>query len=146
MRAIRLVHPRFDTPPGTLDPASTDRLPRTLISEHVERLAVCAAVGAGLWTYGLLMDTIVRPATVGAAIPTVTVVVAIAAIAVSLIMFVYVRFAPHAAERKADAGLVYLVLNAAAVALINAATGFAAQSGGRGLSWNTVVNRTYTNM
>jgi serine/threonine-protein kinase len=122
---------------GTAPPA----LPHTLVSEHVDRLAVCAAIGAGLWAYGLVMDTIVRPLTVGAAIPAPSVTVEIVAIAASLMMFVYVRFASHAPERKADAGLVYVVLNAAAVAFINATTGFAAQLGGSavGLSWNTVV-------
>ena len=40
-------------------------LPDALVSEQVQRLAVCTAVGAGLWTYGLVMDTIVRPLTVG---------------------------------------------------------------------------------
>jgi len=68
-----------------------------------------------------------------------SIVVEILAIVVSVIMFVYVRYAPHAADRKADAGLFYFVLNAVAVAVINATTGLAELIGGRGLSWNTVV-------
>ena len=37
--------------------------PTSLLSEQVRRLAICAAVGAGLWTYGLVMDALVRPLT-----------------------------------------------------------------------------------
>src|SRR5262245_54987637 len=116
-------------------------LPYTLVSEQVNRLAVAAIIGSGLWTYGLVMDTIVRPLTVGRAIPAPSVAFEMAAITLSLLMFVYVRFAPHAAERKSDAGLAYIVLNGAAVAIINATTGFAAQHGRSsvGLSWNAVV-------
>jgi eukaryotic-like serine/threonine-protein kinase len=141
MPTHKRIAPRFDTPAPEAATRTSDQLPQTLVSEHVSRLAVSAVIGAGLWTYGLVMDTIVRPLTVAAAIPAPSVVVAILSIAVSLLMFFYVRFASHAAERKADAGLVYVVLNAAAVAFINATTGFAAQNGGAavGVSWNTVV-------
>jgi eukaryotic-like serine/threonine-protein kinase len=142
MPTTKFVAPRFDTPaPDGAVGTATSALPRTLVSEHVNRLAVCAVIGAGLWTYGLVMDTVVRPLTVGVAIPIPSVAVAVAAIAASLVLFFYVRFASHGPERKADAGLGYVVLNAAAVAFVNATTGFAAQNGGSavGLSWNTVV-------
>ena len=92
-----------------------------------------------MWTYGLLMDSTIRPLWVGAAVPSSSILVEILAIVVSLIMFAYVRYAAHAPERKADAGLVYFVLNAVGVALINMQTGLADTVGGRGLSWNTVV-------
>src|SRR5262249_43285944 len=137
----RLVAPRFDTPKPDAGARTQQLLPQTLVSEHVNRLAVCAVIGAGLWTYGLTMDTIVRPLTVGLASPAPSVAVEITSIVLSLAMFMYVRFASHAAERKADAGLLYIVLNAAAVSIINATTGFAAQHGHSSvaLSWNTVV-------
>src|SRR5262252_489169 len=141
MPTTRFVAPRFETPAPAAGARTTPPLPHTLVSEHVNRLAVCAVIGAGLWTYGLTMDTIVRPLTVGLAIPVPSVAVEIASIALSLLMFCYVRFAAHAAEQKADAGLAYIVLNAAAVSIINATTGFAAQHGSSSvaLSWNTVV-------
>src|SRR5881628_2276461 len=140
MPTPKLIAPRFDTPaPETSAPDASHGLPDALVSEHIRRLAVCAAVGAGLWTYGLVMDAIVRPITVAVFIPRSILVVETVAIAVSLIMFVYVRYAPDAHARKTDAGLLYVVLNAAAVALLNTLTGLAAVSSGRGLSWNTVV-------
>src|SRR5262249_16792794 len=109
MPTPKLVAPRLDTPaPGTAARTASEQLPRTLVSEHVNRLGVCCAIGAGLWTYGLVMDTVVRPLTVGARIPTPSVSVELVAIVASLLMFFYVRFASHAPERKADAGLVYI--------------------------------------
>ena len=140
MATPKLLAPRLDTPPpDTSDSGESQRLPDALVSEHIRRLAVCAAVGAGLWTYGLAMDAIVRPITVAVSIPRPVLVVETVAIAVSLIMFAYARYAPDAHARKTDAGLLYVVLNAAAVALLNTLTGLAAVSSGRGLSWNTVV-------
>src|SRR5262249_53857149 len=72
-------------------------------------------------------------------VPVPSVVVEAVAIAASLLLLFYVRYTSDDAVRKTDAGLWYVVLNAAAVALINATTGLAERSGGRGLSWNTVV-------
>ena len=44
----------------------TGRLPDDLLTEQVQRLAVFSAVGAGLWAFGLVMDTPAsRPRTVG---------------------------------------------------------------------------------
>jgi eukaryotic-like serine/threonine-protein kinase len=140
MAMSKLVAQRLDTSTADASQSTTShKLPAALVSEQIRRLAVCAAVGAGLWTYGLLMDTLVRPNTIAISIPASYVLVEVLAIAASLIMFVYVRYAPHAHDRKTDAGLFYVVLNAAAVALLNAWTGAVAASGGRGLSWNTVV-------
>src|SRR5262249_42600791 len=136
----KLVQPRLDTPPPTAPGHDTPHaLPHTLVSEHVERLAVAAAIGAGLWAYGVVMDTVVRPMTMHTAVPVPSVVVEAVAIAASLLLLFYVRYTSDDAVRKTDAGLWYVVLNAAAVALINATTGLAERSGGRGLSWNTVV-------
>ena len=58
-------------------------MPDALLSEQVQRLAVCTAVGAGLWTYGLVMDAHRPPgARVGADGRLRDVVIEIAAIAI----------------------------------------------------------------
>src|SRR6476659_4833079 len=108
MAKTKLVARRLDTPLPDTSPHTTG-LPDALASEHVRRLAVCAAVGAGLWTSGLVMDTIVRPMTLGIAVPGGANVIEILAIAASLLMFGYARYAPDTHERKTDAGLVYVV-------------------------------------
>src|SRR5262249_60366048 len=113
MAKTTIIAPNLETPaPGTRDATGSGRLPDTLVFEQLHRLAVCAAIGAGLWTYGLVMDTIVRPLTVGARIPTPSVSVELVAIVASLLMFFYVRCASHAPERKAEPGLGSDVRNA----------------------------------
>src|SRR4029453_4166900 len=140
MTKHKLVEPRLDTPsPDASSATGSFGLPAALVSEHVQRLAVCAAIGAGLWTYGLVMDTIIRPLTLSIRIPQSNVILDIVAIVTSLAMFASVRFSSHSHERKADAGLVYFVLNAAAVGLLNTWIGLAAITNGIGVSWNTVV-------
>ena len=114
------------------------RRPDDVLAEQVRRLAVCTAVGAGLWTYGLVMDTIVRPLTVGVVVPRTTVTIEIAAIAASGLMFLYVRYARHVPGVKTDAALLYLVANAIGVALLNSWTKVPAIDAVH-LSWNTVV-------
>ena len=68
-RDSRLIEPRVRTESNGAREQSSSRLPDAVVSEQVQRLAVCTAVGAGLWTYGLVMDTIVRPLTVGVIVP-----------------------------------------------------------------------------
>ena len=139
-KSTQLIEPRVRTDvTGTRERTASSRLPDALVSEQVQRLAVCTAVGAGLWTYGLAMDTIVRPLTVGVLVPRTNVVIEILAIAVSALMFLYVRYAPHPANTKTDAGLLYFVLNAVGVALLNNWALTAGHEAVGRLSWNTIV-------
>src|SRR2546426_9473575 len=135
----KLIAPRTQTPaPGAREQTGAGRLPDELLSEQVRRLAVFAAVGAGLWTYGLLMDTIVNPLTVGSVVPGIHVVIEILAIAMSAALFFYVPYRGHSPQTKSDAGLVYFVLNAMAVAVLNTWARMPANDSMH-LSWNTVV-------
>ena len=138
MAAPMMIERRLKTPPPAASGESL-RLPDGIISEHVRRLAVCAAVGAGLWTYGIAMDAIVRPFFVHVPLSVASIVLEVVGVAVSLIMFWYARCVQPSQQRKIDAGLIYFVLNAAFIAAINVHTGLAAVNGSRGLSWNTVV-------
>jgi hypothetical protein len=115
------------------------RMPESMLSEYTQRLAVSAGVGAGLWLFGLVMDTMVRPATVTHGIPRATVLIEAVSLFIAALMFLYVRFAPHCAQRKSDVGLVYFVLNAAAVALLNNWAKTPALEYMGQLSWNTVT-------
>ena len=100
----RTMEPHISTATRSVrtQPAS-DALPDALLSEQVQRLAVCTAVGAGLWSYGLAMDTIVRPLNV-IPVPRENVIVEIAAIAISVLMFLYVRYGRHASRTKTEIG------------------------------------------
>ena len=44
---------------------TTGGLPDDLLDEHLRRLRLCAGVAMGLWAFGLVMDGLVRPRTVG---------------------------------------------------------------------------------
>jgi eukaryotic-like serine/threonine-protein kinase len=138
---MKFLEPRLRTPPpGAREQTGGGRLPDTLLSEQVQRLAVCSAVGAGLWMYGMVMDTVLRPMTMGLAIPPANVAIEIAATVISAVMFLYARYSRHTAQTKADAGLIFFVLNALCVALYNtwARTVTTVDPVGQ-LSWNTIV-------
>lgn len=138
----KIIEPRLKTPAtGVLAPPTSETCgtPQTLISGQVRRLAVASAVGAGLWTYGLAMDALIRPLTASTPVPVNNVAIEIAAIALSGLMFLYVRFAPGEAQTKSDAGLVYFALNAAIVALLNITSRPLTYEAMSQLSWNIVV-------
>ena len=66
---MKLIAPRVPTQaPNRPDTGRvTGRLPDDLLSEQIERLAVFSAVIAGLWGFGLVMDTLVVPLLLGLA-------------------------------------------------------------------------------
>jgi hypothetical protein len=65
-------------------------------------------------------------------------VVAIVGIAISVALFLYVSFKGHSPETKSDAGLVYFVLNAMAIAVLINWTQVPANDA-LYLSWNTIA-------
>jgi serine/threonine-protein kinase len=136
----KFIEPRVKTPaPGVRPRTETSRLPDDLLSEHVQRLAICSAVGAGLWLFGLVMDGLVRPNTVTSAVQSVTIGIEVVAIAISTLMGAYVRRSTHSPERKTDVFLLYMVMNAVGVALLNTWAHAPASQFVNGVSWNTIV-------
>lgn len=114
-------------------------MPATLVADQVTRLAIAAAVGAGLWTFGLIMDGVVRPHTVGVEAPAAILWTEAAAIVMTLSMLAYVRVSSHCPQAKADVGLLFFVANAAAVALLNSWARSPIIDSVRHVSWNVVV-------
>src|SRR5262245_36633037 len=82
------------------------RLPDDLMSDQVNRLAVFAGVGAGLWAFSLIMNTLVIPATIteGPMAPRAALVLELIAVAVSIAMFAYVRFVEQPPAAKVAFG------------------------------------------
>ncbi len=135
----KLIAPRTPTPsPGTHEDTALGRLPEELLSEQVRRLAVFSAVGGGLWTYGLVMDSIVNPLTVRTVIPVIQVVIDALAILMSVAMYFYVPYRGHSPQTKSDVSLVYFVLNAMAIAVLNTWARIPINDSMH-LSWNTVA-------
>ncbi|MGE0592584.1 MAG: serine/threonine-protein kinase [Vicinamibacterales bacterium] len=135
----RVLEPRRRTPAAASHASRGAHLPDDVLAEHVRRLSVAAAVGAGLWAYGLLMDTLVVPLALGRVAPRVSVATEVAGMLASVLLVLYVRHAGHTADAKARAGLLYLVLNAAGVAVLNSWQRPLTDAQLGQLSWNTVV-------
>jgi serine/threonine-protein kinase len=115
---MKRVAPRLDTP-GPSTPASSDaRLQPDLLHDQIRRLEVYALVGAGLWAIGLLMDGVIFPLTVGAAVPRAALIIEGCAVLLSLGVYVWVRSSSGSLLAKADAGLWLMVLNSAGIALL----------------------------
>jgi serine/threonine-protein kinase len=137
----RIIAPRPPTPssrarnPGKL----TDRLPDDVLSEQVRRFALFTAVGGGLWTVGLLMDTVLFPLTVGIRGPRAAPAIEVAGIAFSVFMFLYVRYCKRSPQGKIDLGLVYMLVNAAGIALLNTWARIPTTETLARLSWITIV-------
>ena len=83
--------------------AERDRCRRRSCRSRSSALRSARLVGAGLWTYGVVMDAMVRPLTLGSALHPANVAIETAAMAVSILMWIYVRFVPGAPGRKIDA-------------------------------------------
>jgi eukaryotic-like serine/threonine-protein kinase len=134
------IEPRTATPmPGGPTSRNAGGLPDDLMSEQVQRLAAFAAVTGGLWSVGLVMDFVTASLTGSAAVPTSAIVIEVFAISASVGLFLYARYASHGPCLKTDAGLVFMLLNAMDIALLNSwvVAPKAAMMGH--LSWNTIV-------
>ena len=137
----KIIQPRDETPlPGVRQPLAATRLPDDLLSEHIQRVAIAGAVGAGLWLFGLVMDAIVMPLTLGTGPPALMITTDILGVLVSAALFAFIRHSSYAPQLKADVGLMFMVLNALAVALVNtqARTVTIFTMGGH-VSWMTIV-------
>jgi serine/threonine-protein kinase len=119
---LRTIAPREETPPsGVLSSRNktTGRLPDDLLSEQVQRLTAFSAVIGGLWTFGLVMDLIVVPLALGLPLDPPDIAIEVGGIAVSVLMWLYLRNRKCEPEIKTTAGLLYMVLNAVGVAMLN---------------------------
>ena len=141
-RKHKLIAPRVKTAPlatGTRATKTSGRLPDELMSEHVQRLAVFSAVAVGLWTVALLMDTVVTPLTLPTEVSKERIAIELFAIVGCSLVFLYVRYANCAPEKKADAGLGFMLLNAFGIALINTWLKAPSVTALGYVSWNTIV-------
>jgi tRNA A-37 threonylcarbamoyl transferase component Bud32 len=99
---------------------TTTRLPDELVDEQVHRLPLFSTVVSGLWAFGLAIDTLLLPLTVpDGHVNMRGVALELSGIILGALMFWYLRYVGHAARRKLDVGLGYLILNAIWIALLN---------------------------
>jgi hypothetical protein len=139
-KQLKVFAPRAHTPPptGSSGIRTAGRMPEELLRDQVRRLGASTVVIAGCWTFGLLMDTLIGPA-LGFPRQGVSTVIAIAGIALSAAMFAYLRSSAHRSETKTSMGLVFMVLNALGIAVMNASTLGAAMPNIPMVSWTAVL-------
>jgi len=138
---VKVMAPRVPThvPTASGTGRVTSRLPDDLLAEQIERLAVFSAVIAGLWTFGLAMDTVIVPALLGFKPAPFAVVLETIGLAVSAAMYLYIRLANHNYDTKAAAGLAYMIANAVGVALLNTLAMAGKMPDGPYVSWAAIL-------
>jgi len=139
-KQLKAIAPRAQTPApvGSSGIRTSGRLPEDLLREQVRRLVASSLVIAACWMFGLAMDTVVVPA-MGFARKDLAIVIEIAGIALSAAMFAYLRTSAHRSETKTTMGLVFMVLNAFGIAVMNAEALGAAMPNIPMVSWTAVL-------
>ena len=132
---MKVMAPRLPTPLPT-GGGATLSLPEELVAEQRRRLEVFTAVAGSVWAFGLLMDAVILPRTVGASVTPTTLIIEATAVATSLILWLYVHYRT---ETPAAAGLLCMLLNAAGIALINTWAREPTRESMGHLSWTTFV-------
>jgi serine/threonine-protein kinase len=99
------------TPPAPGSRGSS-ALPSDVVSEQARRIVLFAGVAAFIWTFGLSMDAVVLPATVGIRAPVASLIIEAAAVAVMIGVFLYLRFAHVMPHAQCAAGVWVMLLNA----------------------------------
>jgi serine/threonine-protein kinase len=129
--------------PVTATPRSrttVGRLPEEFLTEQVRRLALFGAVGAGLWTFGLTMDFVFLRIAASTFVPSATVTsIEVLGVVAGVAMFVYARYVDHPSQTKMDVAIGYMLVNASAVALLNALTYLPMEVPAMYVSWVSVV-------
>jgi serine/threonine-protein kinase len=139
-KQLKAIAPRAQTPApvGSSGIRTSGRLPEDLLREQVRRLVASSLVIAACWMFGLAMDTVVVPA-MGFPRKDLAIVIEIAGIALSAAMFAYLRASAHRSETKTTMGLVFMVLNAFGIAIMNAEALGAAMPNIPMVSWTAVL-------
>jgi serine/threonine protein kinase len=133
---MKVIAPRLPTLGATGSSGATLRVPEELVAEQQRRLEAFIAVAGSVWAFGLVMDAVVLPRTVGAVVTPTTLTIEAAAVATSLVLLLYVHYRTHAPP---VAGLLCMLLNAAGVALINTWARDPTRESMGHLSWTTFV-------
>jgi eukaryotic-like serine/threonine-protein kinase len=143
---FKTIEPHVSTPVPGGDTAmlATGPLPEEMLNEQVGRLAVFAAVGFSLWTFGFVMEHVTAFAMLqlpGHSAARAKLIEGLG-IGLSSLLFVYARYSKQSPGTKTDVGLAAMVINAALIAMLNSwATPPAARL--MNLSWITVLVLVY---
>ena len=106
-----LVVPKLTPPPpGSSGSAA---LPTDIVSEQARRIVLFSGVAAFMWSFGLAMDGLLLPATMGVAAPVAALITEALAVVVMIAVFLHMRFGHVMPHAKCAAGIWVMLLNAA---------------------------------
>ena len=115
-----VVAPRLST--AVPDSRGSNALPEDILQEQARRIVLFSAVAAFMWSFGLAMDGVILPATVGfQPAPAGLLLDAIGA-AVTLATFLFVRFFHLHTHTKCRVGIWVMLLNAALITALEMST------------------------
>ena len=127
-------------PRSQMTTGATGRLPEEVLSEQVRRLALFGAVGAGLWTFGLVMDFVFLRIAATTYVPSRTVeAIEFVGVIAGVGMFFYVKRVDHSSQTKMDVAIGYMLLNAFGVAMLNSLTALPLVVPAMYVSWVAIV-------
>jgi hypothetical protein len=106
-----LVVPRITPPPppGSSGPGT---LPTDVVSEQARRIVLFSGVATFMWWFGLTMDGLVLPATVGVRAPLASLATEAVAGVTMIAVFLHMRFGHVMPHAKCAAGVWVMLLNA----------------------------------
>ena len=132
------VVPKVTPPPSDISTATTT-LPSDIVLEQARRVVLFAGVSAFVWSFALTMDALVLPAFAGVRPPVSGVRLGMAAAAVMIAVFLFLRWAPSNPHAKSEAGMWLVMLNAFFLTLIELSQMEHAAEGLGRPSWTAIV-------
>lgn len=134
------IVPKLTPPaPDSRGSAGSAGLPSDVVSEQARRIVLFSGVSAFMWTFGLVMDGLVLPATIGVERATSGVILELLSAIATLAVFLFLRFVHMTPHGKCGAGMWVLVLNAALITAFDIYN-FSARAPVVGLpSWTAVL-------
>lgn len=112
-----VIAPRISTAPP--DSRGSSGLPDDILTEQARRIVLFSGVAAFMWCFGLVMDGVVLPATIGFQPPPAALALEAVAAAVTLGVFLFVRFVHLHTHTKCLAGVWVMLLNAVLITLLD---------------------------
>ena len=105
-----VVAPQLSTP--AQDSRGTVSLPEDILAEQARRIVLFSGVSAFMWSFGLAMDGLILPATIGFQPARGALILEAASAAVTFAVFLFVRYTHLHTHTKCRAGIWVMLLNA----------------------------------
>jgi hypothetical protein len=115
-----VVAPKLST--AASDSRGSSGLPEDVLSEQARRIVLFSGVAAFMWSFGLAMDGWILPATVGFRPAPAGLLLDAVGAAVTLAVFLFVRFVHLHTHTKCLAGVWVMLLNAALITTLELST------------------------